>query len=55
MIEAKVARIGRKDDAREELPPTVWHRHLKALARFFLLALVGWFFFGLALTALVVQ
>lgn len=42
MTEAKVARIGRRDYTREELPPTIWRRHLAALAKWVGLALLGW-------------
>ena len=36
---AKVARIGRKDYALEELPPTQWRNHLRHLARWLLISL----------------
>lgn len=52
---ARVARVGRRDYAREELPPTTWRRQVRALARFFLLGLLGWLLFGLILTALVIK
>jgi hypothetical protein len=35
----RVARIGRKDYAREELPPTVWPRHLRALCKWMLIVI----------------
>jgi len=42
MTPAKVARIGRRDYTRAELPPSVWRRQLKALAKWMLLAILGW-------------
>ena len=42
MTEAKVARIGRKDYDREELPPNYWREQLKGLAYWVGLALLGW-------------
>lgn len=36
---AKVARIGRKDYTREELPPTVWRRQVRVLAKWMLAVL----------------
>lgn len=38
--EAKVARVGRKDYAREELPPSVWRIYLRHLAKWMLIAIV---------------
>ena len=55
MTPVKVARIGRRDYTREELPPSVWRRQLQALARFVLLGLLGWLIAGLILVALVVK
>ncbi len=46
MIEAKVARIGRRDYAKEELPPVTWRRQLQALCRWVLLGLLGWLIWG---------
>jgi hypothetical protein len=37
-----VARIGRKDYTREELPPTMWRQQIKSLAGWVGLALLGW-------------
>lgn len=48
---AKVARIGRKDYAREELPPTRWREQLKALAWWVCLGLMGWLIFGITAVA----
>ena len=42
MIEAKVARIGRRDYAKEELPPVTWRQEIKGLAYWVTLALLGW-------------
>lgn len=42
MKSSRVARIGRRDYAREELPPTVWRQQVKALTRWVLLGLLGW-------------
>jgi hypothetical protein len=39
---AKVARIGRKDYAREELPPSYWRHQVRVLAGWLGLALLGW-------------
>lgn len=36
---AKVARIGRKDYAREELPPSIWRLQLRRLAIWMLICL----------------
>lgn len=56
MTPAKVARIGRKDYTRESLPPTVWRRHVRALAYWVALALLGWLIWGpLLYLALVVK
>lgn len=46
MIEAKVARVGRRDYAREELPPTTWRRQVRALGYWIGLALLGWLIWG---------
>ena len=43
---AKVARIGRRDYTKEELPPTVWRRQVKALGYWIGLALLGWLIWG---------
>ena len=53
MIEAKVARIGRKDYTREELPPTRWRHQLRYLAKWMLFGLLGWLIAGLV--ALVIK
>ena len=42
MSEVKVARIGRKDYTREELPPSYWRHQLRALGYWIGLALLGW-------------
>ena len=42
VTEAKVARIGRRDYTREELPPSYWREQLKALGYWVGLALLGW-------------
>ena len=42
MIEAKVARIGRRDYTREELPPSTWRHSLKGLCSWVALGLLGW-------------
>ena len=42
MNEAKVARIGRREYIREELPPTTWRRQVRALGYWIGLALLGW-------------
>lgn len=55
MTPAKVARIGRRDYTREELPPSVWREALRSFARFVLLGLAGWLCFGLIFVALVVK
>ena len=39
---ARVARVGRRDYAREELPPTTWRRQVRALGYWVGLALLGW-------------
>lgn len=51
----KVARIGRKDYDREPLPPTVWREYTRSTAKFFLLGLLGWFFYGLIFFAFIVN
>lgn len=43
---AAVARIGRKDYTREELPPTTWRRQIRALGYWIGLALLGWLIWG---------
>ena len=55
MTPAKVARIGRKHYAREELPPSYWREQMRAFARFVLLGLLGWLVAGLILVAFVVN
>lgn len=55
MNAAKVARIGRRDYSREELPPSYWREQLRAFARFVLLGLLGWLIAGLVLVAFIVQ
>lgn len=42
----RVARIGRRDYTKEELPPTVWRRQVKALGYWIGLALLGWLIWG---------
>lgn len=42
MIEAKVARIGRRDYTKEELPPSYWRQQVKDLAYWVGLAMLGW-------------
>jgi len=39
---ARVAKVGQRMKSADPLPPSIWRRHLRALARFFLLALLGW-------------
>ena len=46
MKSSNVARIGRKDYDREELPPITWRRQLKALCSWVLLGLLGWLIWG---------
>ena len=46
MTPAKVARIGRRDYTKEELPPTVWRRQIRALGYWIGLALLGWLIWG---------
>lgn len=46
MRSSRVARIGRKDYDREELPPTTWRQQLKALCSWVLLGLLGWLIWG---------
>lgn len=46
MNAAKVARIGRKDYAREELPPSYWRSQVKALGGWVAMALLGWLVWG---------
>ena len=43
---AKVARIGRKDYTREELPPITWRQDIKALAKWVAMGLLGWVIWG---------
>ena len=39
----RVAKIGQRYPRYPQpVPPSLWRRHLRALARFFLLALLGW-------------
>lgn len=49
---AKVARIGRKDYTREELPPTLWRRQLRSLAKWMLVVL-SMLFYGALFLAMV--
>lgn len=42
MTEAKVARIGRRDYAKEELPPVTWRQGVKDLAYWAALGALGW-------------
>ena len=37
----RVARIGRRDYAREPLPPTTWRRQVRALGYWMLMAVIG--------------
>lgn len=46
MTPVKVARIGHRDYTREELPPSIWRRQLKALGYWIGLALLGWLIWG---------
>ena len=40
---ARVAKVGQRYPKYPQLyPESIWRRHLKALARFFLLGLLGW-------------
>lgn len=39
---ALVAKVKRRDYAREELPPTVWRRQVNRLAKWIGLGLLGW-------------
>lgn len=48
-----VARIGRKDYAREELPPSVWPRHLRILCKWMLVVIM--FLLYAALMAAVIR
>ena len=43
---AKVAPVGRRDYAKEQLPPAMWRQHVKALAQWVLLGLLGWLVWG---------
>ena len=54
VIEAKVARIGRRDYTREELPPSTWRQSLKGLCSWVLMGLLGWLIWG-TLIALVIK
>lgn len=54
VIEAKVARIGRRDYMREELPPSTWRQSLKGLCSWVLMGLLGWLIWG-TLIALVIK
>lgn len=51
MTQAKVARVGRKEYAREALPPSYWRQILRALAFWALIGLSGWLVFGLTAIA----
>lgn len=46
MTPVKVARIGRRDYTREELPPSTWRQSMKALAGWVLMGIVGWLCFS---------
>ena len=50
----RVARIGRKDYDREELPPSTWRQSLKGLCSWVLMGLLGWLIWG-TLIALVIK
>ena len=53
---ATVAKVGQRyPKYPQPYPQSLWRRHLKALARFFLLGLLGWLLFGLILAALVIK
>ena len=54
VTEAKVARIGRRDYMREELPPSTWRHSLKGLCSWVLMGLLGWLIWG-TLIALVIK
>lgn len=47
---ARVAKIGRRDYTREELPPTVWRRQLMHLAKW-ALAVISLLFYAALLSA----
>lgn len=51
---AAVARIGRRDYTREELPPSTWRQSLKGLCNWVLMGLLGWLIWG-TLIALVIK
>jgi hypothetical protein len=42
MTQAKVARVGRREYAREALPPSCWRQQLRGLAYWTALAILGW-------------
>lgn len=42
MTQAKVARVGRREYAREALPPSCWRQQIKGLAYWVGVALLGW-------------
>ena len=46
MTPAKVARIGRRDYSREELPPSTWRNSVKKLTQWVALGLLGWLIWG---------
>ena len=50
---AQVARIGRKDYTREELPPTRWRHQLRYLAKWMLVGLLGWLIAGFLVTLVI--
>mgnify|MGYP000727003157 CR=1 FL=1 len=50
--QTKVARIGRKDYAREELPPTTWRNQLRHLAKWMLVAIALLFYAALLASVL---
>lgn len=45
-MNARVARVTRRNYTREPLPVTTWRSTLKAFARWVALGLVGWLVFG---------
>lgn len=42
VTDVKVAKIGRRDYTRKELPPSTWRQSLKALVYWVALGLLGW-------------
>lgn len=56
MNAAKVARVGRRDYTRAELPPSTWRQSVKRLASWMALGFLGWLIWGpLVYFALVVK